>query len=520
LRQKSINALEESDEITRPFLDEIVQKSDDIFRESLSAGELPDKDKYQKQIADLFLDAMLIINGLGRKSVSDIITDDAKAAGVKAEFSEIETIVDGEILTAKDAIKALENMLNMKEGGIYETILKSGDIDKLVNLIAGNSYDDFVEYINRKATTVLSEGKSYADWYKSLPENSEVLRPGYWQTVWNTNYTTAYNIGIQQESERLKEFIAYQEYIAVLDSDTTELCTALDGKIRKATDWRKSGLVPPQHYNCRSFLATISNYRAETEGIEATPDSYFEQLKKDGIKPAAGFDKPLSIKNVIKSIDNKIIIPKHLSGFESKIKEAYKVPSKQVLNLLNKTLADLKNIDHRSQAYFSRFQNSVYITQTGHSSKSSTLRHEIGHATDYLYRNESKFCYSEIGNYSTAIERGKNRFKGRGYSDFVKIISNDIKENFSIEELRSSEFGGFQDIVDGLSNTKVKVRYGHNLSYWKGSGAVNKEVFANLMEIYGDEDGNRARKQVNFLKKYFPDIIEEHEKFLKENGNE
>lgn len=247
---------------------------------------------------------MLIINGYGRLSVFEQVQSDAKVTGEALEFADIEIEIDNEPLTPEEAIKGLENMIGLKQGSIYETILSSGDIKRLTSLVAGNSYDDFVDYINRKAADTLTTGGSYADWYKTLSQDSKLInnfiKPGYWQTVWNTNYTSIYNIGIAAESERLKDYVEFEEYIAVIDGDTTELCSSLDGQIKKRGTW--GGLIPPNHYNCRSFLAIISKYAANIEQIQETPESYFQQLKDTGIKPNDGFDKPLSIKNIIKSI--------------------------------------------------------------------------------------------------------------------------------------------------------------------------------------------------------------------------
>ena len=284
---------------------EIEKLSAKSFQKSLEKGELPDKKEYQKQLNDLILDGLLIINGYGRLGVQDIIKSDAKAMGEDIEFAEVEVNFENEILSPKDAIITLESMLGVQSGSIYETMLKSGNIDQLVSLISGSSYDDFVKYINAKAGETLKSGGSYADWYNGLVGSDKIdsfIKPGYWQAVWNTNYTSLYNIGIQQESERLKEFIAMQEYMSVLDNSTTELCTALDNQKRTATDWNKSGLIPPNHFNCRSFLATVSIYRADSQRLNVTPNNYFADLKQREIKPDKGFDKPLSIKNIIKSI--------------------------------------------------------------------------------------------------------------------------------------------------------------------------------------------------------------------------
>jgi len=288
-------------------------------------------------------------------SVFDQVESDAKAAGEVLEFDEIEVEIDNKPLTPDEAVKALENMLGLKQGSIYKTILSSGDIKKLTELVAGNSYDDFVDYVNGKAKEVLATAGSYADWYRTLSQESKLIdnfiKPGYWQTVWNTNYTSIYNIGIMAESERLKEFIKYQEYFAVIDGDTTEICTALDGKIRAAADWNKSSLVPPNHYNCRSFLATVSKYAAEAEGTQETPASYFRKLKDTGIKPAAGFDKPLNIKNIIKAIEPEKEQKEQKEQVKAIIKEAKTIktkkpkPKKTVIDTDIIDITDLKPFD-------------------------------------------------------------------------------------------------------------------------------------------------------------------------------
>lgn len=248
----------------------------------------------------------MIVSGLGRLGVNELVKDDAKASDNTIQFAEIEVNLDDQILSPKDAIRQLEIMLDVEEGNIYKTVLKSGDIDKLVSIISGNSYDDFVEFVNKKAGQSLEQGNSYADWYKSLDQDSDLIKsfikPGYWETVWNTNYSSLYNLGIQQESERLKEYIAFQEFIGVNDNQQTDICRSLDGKIRTAKEWQSSGLVPPLHYNERSILATISKFRADLEGIAKTPNKYFDMLKEQGIEPEKGFDEPLSIKNIIKNI--------------------------------------------------------------------------------------------------------------------------------------------------------------------------------------------------------------------------
>ncbi len=294
-----------ADETTAVFLEAIKEKSAELFKKSLENNELPDKKQYISDLSGFLLDGFLIINALGRQSVRDILKQDAKEAGESLEFAEIETSINNEILTAKDALIYLENLLMLDHGSIYETMLKSGDINQLIDLVAGNSYTDFVKYINTKMETILSEGGNYSDWLKDLVANNKAdsfLKPNYWNVVWSTNYTNIYNMGIFQEADRLSEFIEYGEYFSVLDSSTTEFCTMMDGKTMTMDQWKKSGWIPANHFFCRSFIAIISKYRAKLENIKPTPKSYFIDMKKAGIVPEDGFSKPLTIKNIIGAI--------------------------------------------------------------------------------------------------------------------------------------------------------------------------------------------------------------------------
>lgn len=50
-----------------------------------------------------------------------------------------------------------------------------------------------------------------------------------------------------------KEFIPKVQYVAILDSRTTDICRSLDGKVFNNGE----GPRPPQHWNCRSFTIPI-----------------------------------------------------------------------------------------------------------------------------------------------------------------------------------------------------------------------------------------------------------------------
>ena len=58
-------------------------------------------------------------------------------------------------------------------------------------------------------------------------------------------------------SPALQGWVVAFMYSAIMDSRTTILCRSLNGRIFTKEDLQKSGLIPPNHHNCRSVLLPI-----------------------------------------------------------------------------------------------------------------------------------------------------------------------------------------------------------------------------------------------------------------------
>ena len=56
------------------------------------------------------------------------------------------------------------------------------------------------------------------------------------------------------------------------------------------------------------------------------------------------------------------------------------------------------------------------------------------------------------------------------------------------------------DLFGGMSNNKAKGRYGHNNSYWKKPGALEREAFAHFFGTIARSD----EEKFLLLYKYFP----------------
>ena len=80
----------------------------------------------------------------------------------------------------------------------------------------------------------------------------------YWrlETIARTNASEAANWGRVSVLQNAEAVAGYQ-YEAILDERTTPLCQGLSGKYFSKDDPAMQELVPPNHYNCRSYLEPV-----------------------------------------------------------------------------------------------------------------------------------------------------------------------------------------------------------------------------------------------------------------------
>lgn len=102
------------------------------------------------------------------------------------------------------------------------------------------------------------------------------------ETITRTNITKSFNQARRGvfEDPALENFVTGYQYSAILDSRTTDICVALDGKVYKSDDPYIDQITPPLHYQCRSTLVPIS----ELEEFE--PDS--RAVSEDDLRGFAG----------------------------------------------------------------------------------------------------------------------------------------------------------------------------------------------------------------------------------------
>jgi len=401
------------------------------------------------------------------------------------------------------------------------------------------------------------------------------------------------------------------QYVATLDSRTSLICGRLDGKVFRLDD--KTGVRPPQHFNCRSTTVPIvksyedlrdtkssriskrrlkrisKSKRASFNGqvpSETNFAKFLSEQNNDFKLAVLGNKRRVDIFNTGKlkftqfsTKDGKLVsisrLEELLNGAKTKPTTVTTVLPKTVIKprsanveigyILNRGSNKLRqryDDDFNSQltdqqkiivnkfdkpqeikntvkgVYYSESQllqakldsrdGSKYSKK---SVKSYVISHEYGHHIDYV-SNYSKFdAWSETNKgFIDAIKLDRELFFGTSetaaYERILKKLANkrrvDIFSKYNpnikiystnVTDLKGDGFGEVSDIVDALARGSFRRNYnmyGHEISYWRRSGAVEKEIFANLFSVRHD------KKAYDLVKTIIPNTVKEFEKRLLE----
>jgi SPP1 gp7 family putative phage head morphogenesis protein len=188
------------------------------------------------------------IPGFGYNEASDFLKSLAgKIPVTKAEFKKLDAVFRFRAFTAA-AMATVDGVNRIKQA-------------LLNGLRNGETAADFEQVVNRLG---LSTGQ----------------RSFYWETVYRNNAISAYNSGRWDEINGIEE-VEMVEYIAILDSRTTNICRRLRGTVLPKDDSQWSSITPPNHHNCRSTIRAIFSFEVDKPKVKqppknATPSSGFE----------------------------------------------------------------------------------------------------------------------------------------------------------------------------------------------------------------------------------------------------
>ena len=181
-------------------------------------------------------------------------------------FDEAEFVLSA--LPFEEALKFIRNKIPMTEDD-FARLAREAKIRGFT--VADMASLDALKDIKDSLTKAIETGQSLGDWKKSI---GDVLKQwdisGYRaETIYRTNLQTAYQVGRyeQMTDPDILEMRPYWMYVAVMDDRTRPEHAALNGKVFPADDPFWDHWYPPNGYNCRCTVYTLSESELEREGL-------------------------------------------------------------------------------------------------------------------------------------------------------------------------------------------------------------------------------------------------------------
>jgi SPP1 gp7 family putative phage head morphogenesis protein len=216
-------------------------------------GELPDDLLLQVksvQISPQFAQAVATIDPTTYNVVT--LSDDlgATVRGVPKEFR-LE-IGDGTTITLPNGatLQSSFRRLAGKQAEVFTKEVRNG-------LLLGESSDKIARRLRRQLIAV---------------PNNQI------KAMVRTSVNQVANAASQAVYSQNQEITKRYRYIATLDSRTSAICRALDGRTFKYNE----GPTPPQHFNCRSTTVPIVDYK----GLKISPPKPGKRRSSGGLVPA------------------------------------------------------------------------------------------------------------------------------------------------------------------------------------------------------------------------------------------
>lgn len=307
--------------------------------------------------------------------------------------------------------------------------------------------------------------------------------------------TEAARVSGRQQAHDIKQ-AGFDKMEWIASAGACHYCRPLDGKVFPADKFGKDPYVLPFHPNCRCSVAahydkeTNAKAKKETETSEKLDDPVLNAVQKlDGATPQ-------DLQNIKNIVDNA---PKDIQR-------------------LYKQFGD-GNIETGTSSYYSPTYDTITLgvnaytklnKESGNGKLSyATLFHEFGHKVDNRMSFGGIQQSTQHGLQALAKREYKKFAKTQKFDDFVNTLS------FIQEVHETNGWGGFSDVINGVSGGKINLGYGHynkkglpdKTYYSKNLGA---ETFAQLFEATALNSDSRK-----LFEKYFPKTTAKFDEILR-----
>lgn len=277
------------------------------------------------------------------------------------------------------------------------------------------------------------------------------------------------------------------KFVAIEDNKTTLMCQSLDNQefyINKENVFNRyygetQKELRVERIRCKGLILGL-NLPPITHHFHYCR-SYIIYVKQNNEEFNEEFKIVRKVKNLINNLrwdipDKNDIIEKAFKN--EKIKSI----------ALNDVVKDIKRYDRELSGHR---EGIIYLgndwDNKSQKLKERTMRHEVGHALDYKNKNIS--CNGEL---IDALEKDKqNIFEHK----------NEILKMF--ENKRYKEYAELSDIFSGVTQNQIRGRFYHENEYWERENTLEKETFANLFAIAGEND----IEYLQIVNKYLPNAL-------------
>lgn len=290
-------------------------------------------------------------------------------------------------------------------------------------------------------------------------------------------------------------------YVACTKSDVCPICKGLDDKHFKVDDMMPGENAPPMHPGCHCSVAAYMDDEAYEEWINSYKEHglNFEDWKQ--LHEEETYESEIGQRLV-----NRITgVSKQKKNFKESLKT---VSNEDVKTLLKQSLSrtEIARSSGR-KSYYSAKEKKVYLSKDA---RSDTIAHELFHEIDDTY------ALVENGVLENSVQKDYRRLRNqaKGYGKSIEeMLYLEYPEAFEVSKYGikfKEEYRGISDILNGMSNGRIKAGYFHDDDYWKRSGRLEKESWAQYGRMFYT-DG----KALEMARIIFPEMSEEIEQRIR-----
>ena len=325
----------------------------------------------------------------------------------------------------------------------------------------------------------------------------------------------------------------YYEFLATLDSRTSEICQHMDGKRFKVSEGKPGENMPPLHPNCRSTIVPyFKGYEPETRlyrDPETGKNKYIYNVDFDEWRKQMGESYDLAVarqkaeasrksRNRTKSLADTMS-ESATKYINNKLKGA---PDERRVFNAYKDKVMVSNTSYKNTAHFNPNSQSIVfnLKKDSYGSKWSdkyrVMIHESGHNIDFLSAKGKGYTSIQYkdGLFIKKLKEEANKLFSGQYRtiDGVRLSPQQQIRRYVKQNFLEKDYSYLSDIFSGVTKNKFHLGAYHKASYWNDR-SLAVESFT---EMYSAAILNKTA--IKLIKKYFPESYGVYRDIIKEIG--